>query len=95
MNDNEILSELRNRIVNGNSEGALDFIHKAIEANIEPKLILNEAIIRGAEEVGKKYEEDEYFLGDMLLAADAMNECMDVIKPKLAEEKHKLAGECC
>ena len=54
---------------------------------------MNKAIIHGAEEIGKKYEEDEYFLGDMLLAADAMNECMDVIKPKLKEEKHKLFGK--
>ncbi|MFX0029764.1 MAG: B12-binding domain-containing protein [Candidatus Hermodarchaeota archaeon] len=93
MNHDEILLELRNRIVKGNSEGALDFIHKAIDANIDPKQILNKAIIHGAEEVGRKYEEDEYFLGDMLLAADAMNECMDVIKPILTEEKHKSAGK--
>jgi 5-methyltetrahydrofolate--homocysteine methyltransferase len=93
LNDDEILLELRNRIIKGNSEGALEFIHKAVDANIEPKLILNEVIIRSAEEVGRKYEEDEYFLGDMLLAADAMNECMDVIRPILTEEKHKSAGK--
>jgi len=93
MNDNEILEKLRNSIVEGISEEALNFIHKANDANIDPKQILNEAIIRGAEEVGMKYEKGEYFLADMLLAADAINDCMDVIKPKLKEENHKSPGK--
>jgi len=93
LNDDEILDKLRDRIVEGISEEALDFIHKAIDANIDTKQILNEAIIRGAEEVGMRYEKGEYFLADMLLAADAINDCMDVIKPKLEEEKHKSPGK--
>ncbi len=93
MNDDEILDELRDRIVEGISEEALDFAHKAIAANIDPIQILNEAIICGAEEVGMKYEKGEYFLADMLLAADAINDCMDIVKPKLEEEKHKSPGK--
>ncbi|MHA1534654.1 MAG: cobalamin B12-binding domain-containing protein [Promethearchaeota archaeon] len=93
MNDEEILDKLRNSIIEGILEEALDFIHKAIDANIDTKQILNEAIIRGAEEVGVRYEKGEYFLADMLLAADAINDCMDVIKPKLVEEKHKSPGK--
>lgn len=93
MNDEEILDKLRDRIIEGILEEALDFIHKAIDANIDVKQILNEAIIRGAEEVGVRYEKGEYFLADMLLAADAINDCMDVIKPKLVEEKHKSPGK--
>lgn len=93
MKNDEILVILRNNIVEGDSEGAFEFTHKAIDANINAKKILNDAIIRAAEEVGRKYEEDEYFLGDMLLAADAMNECMSIIKPVLVEEKHKPAGK--
>ena len=93
MNDDDILEKLKNKIVEGNSEEALDFILKAIDANIDAKRILNEGLIRGAEEVGMKYEEGEYFLGDMLLAADAINDCMDVIKPKLEKENYKLHGK--
>ncbi|MFW9875977.1 MAG: B12-binding domain-containing protein [Candidatus Thorarchaeota archaeon] len=93
MKEDEILKKLRNNIVKGNSEEALDFIHKAIDTNVDPKLILNKAIIQGAEEVGMKYEEGQYFLADLLLAADAMIDCMDVIKPKLIEGKRKSLGK--
>ncbi|MFW9940536.1 MAG: B12-binding domain-containing protein [Candidatus Thorarchaeota archaeon] len=93
MKDNEILERLKISIVKGKSEEALDFMHQAIDANIDPKQLLNEAIIQGAEDVGLKYEEGEYFLADLLLAADAMIDCMDVIKPKLIEGKHKSLGK--
>jgi len=93
LKDNEILEKLKISIVKGKSEEALDFMHQAINANIDPKQILNEAIIRGAEDVGLKYEEGEFFLADLLLAADAMIDCMDIIKPKLIEGKHKSLGK--
>ena len=88
MNNDEILDYLRNCIVEGIPEEAVEFTYKAIKADIKSKQILNEAIIRGAEEVGIRYEKGEYFLADMLLAADAINECMVIIKPKLLGEKH-------
>jgi 5-methyltetrahydrofolate--homocysteine methyltransferase len=93
LKDNEILEKLKVSIVKGNSEEALDFMHTAIKANIDPKQILNEAIVQGAEEVGLKYEEGLYFLADLLLAADTMIDCMDVIKPKLIEGKDKSLGK--
>jgi len=89
LNDNEILEKLRKTIIKGKSEDTIDLTKKALKANIEPKRILNEVIIRGAEDIGLKYENGEYFLGDMLLAADAINDCMNVIKLKLKEGTHE------
>ncbi|MBY8985186.1 MAG: cobalamin-dependent protein [Candidatus Lokiarchaeota archaeon] len=85
MNDNDLLEKLRSTIIKGKSEDTIELTKRALKAKIDPKQILNEVIIRGAENVGLKYEEGEYFLGDMLLAADAINDCMNVIKPKLKE----------
>ncbi|MFX1279347.1 MAG: B12-binding domain-containing protein [Promethearchaeota archaeon] len=93
MKEDEILTNLRNSIIEGNSEEAVNYILKAIDANINPKRILDDAIISGAQEVGMKYEKGKYFLADMILAADAMNECMVFIKPKLVEDKHKSLGK--
>ncbi|MFX0081564.1 MAG: B12-binding domain-containing protein [Candidatus Hodarchaeota archaeon] len=93
MNDRGILEKVRNSIVEGKSEKAINYVNKALDMNIDPKLILNEAIISSAEKVGLKYEKDEFFLADMLLAADTMIDCMDVIKPKLIEGKHKSLGK--
>ena len=89
LNENDLLEKLRSTIIKGKSEDTIDLTKRALKAKVDPKRILNEAIIRGADNVGLKYEKGEYFLGDMLLAADAINDCMNVIKPKLKEGTHE------
>ena len=93
MNEIEIINKLRNAIIEGISEEVIEIIKMAIEKNIDLKRILNEAIIKGAEIVGEKYENGEYFLADMLLAGDVINDSMDIIKPKLKAEQHETIGK--
>ncbi len=93
MNENEILEKLRRTIIDGNPEDSIDLVNEALKAMIDPKRILNDAIIRGAEEVGLKYERGEFFLADMLLAADAINDSMDIIRPKLKEGQQETMGK--
>ncbi len=93
MNENEILEELRRTLNEGISEDAVNLVNEALEAKIDPKRILNDAIIRGAEDVGIKYENGEYFLADMLLAADAINDSMDIIRLKLKEGQQETMGK--
>ncbi|MHA1913696.1 MAG: cobalamin B12-binding domain-containing protein [Promethearchaeota archaeon] len=93
MKDNEILEKLMSAIINGNPEDAVGLVNKSLEAGIDPRRLLNDVIIRGAEEVGLKYEREEFFLADMLLAADAINVCMDEIKLKLKDGAHLTLGK--
>ncbi|HEC40987.1 MAG TPA: cobalamin-binding protein [bacterium] len=93
MNEIEIIDKLRTAIIEGISEEAINFVKMALEMNIDPEHILNEAIIKGAEDVGKKYENDEYFLGDMLLAADAINDSMEIIRLELKEGQYETIGK--
>lgn len=39
---------------------------------------------QGMEEVGKRFEEGEYFVGDLIYAGEIMVEAMDIMKPALA-----------
>jgi 5-methyltetrahydrofolate--homocysteine methyltransferase len=93
LGEHEALQNLKNAIVEGFSEDVADHVKQALDAQVNAKRILNEAIISGAEEVGKKYEKGEYFLADMLLAADAINDAMDLIKSKLEEGTHQSPGK--
>ncbi|MFX1324791.1 MAG: B12-binding domain-containing protein [Promethearchaeota archaeon] len=92
MIENEILEEIKNAIIEGISEDAVKFINIALSSKFDTKRILNEAIINGAEKVGEKYEKGEYFLADMLLAADAINDCMEKIKPTLEKGRYDTSG---
>ncbi|MFX1489429.1 MAG: B12-binding domain-containing protein [Promethearchaeota archaeon] len=93
MNDNEILNKLRNTIIKANSEEASILIKEALDINIDTKRIINEAIIEGAEEVGLKYEEGDYFLADMLLTADVINNCMSIIKTRFKDKSYETLGK--
>jgi methylmalonyl-CoA mutase cobalamin-binding domain/chain len=93
LNDIEILKRLKKSIIEGIPEDAVDLVNKALKAKIDPKRILNDAIISGAEHVGLKYENGEYFLADMLLAADAINDSMDIIRLKLNEGQQAKMGK--
>jgi methylmalonyl-CoA mutase cobalamin-binding domain/chain len=54
-----------------------------IDAGTEPQSIMK-ALTDGMNEVGKRYEEGEYFLTELVLAGETMKEAFAVLKPHLA-----------
>jgi 5-methyltetrahydrofolate--homocysteine methyltransferase len=93
LDEKTILAKLRKVIISGLPEDATELVYEALEAGVDSKRLLNDAVIQGAETVGLKYEEGEFFLGDMLLAADAINNCIDAIKLKLKDADHLTLGK--
>ena len=55
----------------------------ALAAGIEPRTLLDDHLIRGIEEVGKKFESKEYFLPQLLSGADALRRAMKFLEPHL------------
>lgn len=63
-------------------EQLLEDVKKAVEAgDVQQALGACQA---GMEEVGKRFEEGEYFVGDLIFAGEIMVEAMDIMKPALA-----------
>ncbi len=83
MDKNEIIIKLKDSIIEGLVEESAKNVKLAIDLGIGAKAILNEAVIKGAEEVGKRFENKEFFIADLLLAGDAIKESMDVLRPNL------------
>lgn len=86
MSNDEIIKDLQKAIIDGIPEDAAEKVKEALDASIDYKVILNDGIVKGAEKVGKLYEEGEYFLTDMLMAGDAINLVMGVLKPIMKEK---------
>ncbi len=83
MNEEESLEKLKNAILRGDSNKAIQFVNESIKTGIEVKEILNRAILKGAEEAGNLYERDEYFLPDLLMTGDAINAATETLKNSL------------
>lgn len=92
MNEKEVINKLEESIIHGSIENSIKYLELAIDMNLDPKIILNKAIIKGADEVGKMYEDEKYFLADLILVGDAINECMNLIKPILKAKNEESLG---
>lgn len=59
-----------------------DLVQEKLEEGAEPQEILG-ALTRGMNEVGRLYEENEYFLPELVLAGETMKAAFKVLKPHL------------
>ncbi|MGL6226052.1 MAG: corrinoid protein [Thermoguttaceae bacterium] len=85
-------SALFEAIVNGDLQTALSEVNAQIGAGVQPRVILEEQMIPAMGEVGQKFEENEFFVPELLIAGRAMQECMKVLNPLLKQSGVEKAG---
>ena len=78
------LKTLYDSVVNGEIEEVADGVNAALAAGEAPDRILNEALIPAMGEVGRLFEEQEYYVPEMLISAKAMQGGLAILKPLLA-----------
>ena len=78
------LKKLHDAILNGNVKSALAVTRQAIAENCNPGEIINGTMIPAMQEVGRLYEQEEYFIPEMLLSARAMKGALELLRPLLA-----------
>jgi 5-methyltetrahydrofolate--homocysteine methyltransferase len=65
----------------------------ALEAGVSPADILQEGLIAAMGEVGRLFEEGEYFVPEMLIAARAMKAGLTILQPLLVDSGVEPAGK--
>lgn len=83
--------ELYDAILNGNAKAAHAATQAALEAGANPMQLIAETMVPAMDEVGKLFEEEEYFVPELLLAGRAMKSAMELIKPLLTAAGQKMA----
>jgi len=61
--------------------GAAEWTEKALEAEIPASEILDKGLVIGMHNIGEKFSKGEAFIPDLLIAAQAMNAAMEMLKP--------------
>ena len=90
---NEKLTNLYDAILEGDVASAKDGVLSALDSGLEPGNILAEGMIAAMKEVGRCFEEGEYFVPEMLIAARAMQAALALLKPHLVQSNVKSAGK--
>jgi 5-methyltetrahydrofolate--homocysteine methyltransferase len=80
-----MLQPVYTSILEGNMKAAPQHVQAAADAGVAPEVILNQGMIAAMSEVGRLFEEGEYFVPEMLIAARAMQASLAVLKPYLVE----------
>jgi 5-methyltetrahydrofolate--homocysteine methyltransferase len=76
------LQQLTEAIIKGNRKEAVRLTQEAIDAGADPKTTLD-AMVAGMDEVGKRFQANEVFVPEMLIAARAMKESIALLEPLL------------
>lgn len=76
--------ELTELIVELELDDIADAVKSALEEDKKDPLEILTALTKGMDEVSRRYEEFEYFLGELVLAGDTMKAGLEVLKPALA-----------
>lgn len=86
------LQKLYEAVLTGNAKDATAVAEAALAEGVEPLKLVNEAMIPAMDEVGRRFEANEYFVPELLIAARAMKSALEKIKPHLAKSGAQPTG---
>jgi len=80
-----LFEEMVKATIAGDEEQCKSLAEKAIEKGVDPFQAIQDGFARGMRIIGDKFAKLECFLPEVMLAADAMNAAVEVLKPNLMQ----------
>ncbi|MCC6392085.1 MAG: corrinoid protein [Bryobacterales bacterium] len=87
------LAQLHEAIINGNARTAAAVVNTAIAEGAQPMALIHDYMIPAMDEVGRRFECEEYFVPELLLSARAMKAALEPLRPLLASSGVQPAGK--
>lgn len=89
------LHEISVQLQAGKAKIVKGLVQQAIDEGISAQRILEEGLLDGMNIVGEKFKNNEIFVPEVLIAARAMNQGANLLKPLLAQEGAQATGRVC
>lgn len=86
------LETIYKNVIAGQAQEVEQGVQGALDQGIEADVILTESLIPAMGEVGKRFEEGEFFVPEMLISARAMKAGLAILKPYLVDSGVESAG---
>ena len=91
MDQKEILGNLSMAIIEGDEDKAKEYAHEALRSQMDPLKAVEQGLSKGMIVLGERFEKGEIFLPDLLIAADAFNRAIEILKPAMEAQKKQVA----
>lgn len=85
----ELLKRLSDGVVEMEEEDVAEAAREYLDAGYPAFDAIMEGLVDGMNRAGVLFEEEEYFVTDILLCSDAMYAGLDILRPYLPETDHK------
>lgn len=79
----EYLEKMAKMVVEMEDEEIGDLCREYLKEGYDPEDAIFNGLIKGMNEVGRLFEEEEYFISDLLICSDAMYNGIDVLKENI------------
>lgn len=89
----EIFEDLARGVVDMDEALTVQAAHEAIAAGIEAYEAITGGLTAGMEIVSQKYEQEEYFVPEVLICSDAMYAGLEVLRPHLKSDAVKVSAK--
>jgi len=88
-----LLKPIYEGVMEGDQDLVIDGVKAALENKVSAEVILKQGMMTAMAKVGELYEEGEYFVPELLIAARAMQGGLDILKPLLTSEDVQPVGK--
>jgi len=85
----DILKKLSDAVVDMDEELAVSAANEALTSGVDAYEAIESGLSNGMERAGQLFEEEEYFIPELLMCSDAMYAGLDVLKPHLKSDGSK------
>lgn len=89
----ERLKPIFDALIDGDHRGVAGHVQTALDAGLEAEFILKEGMVAAMNEVGRLFEEGEFYVPEMLVSARAMQAGLALLKPRLVQANVAAAGK--
>ena len=79
------LNAIAETLIAGKADDVKALVQAAIDDGTDVKAILEDGLIAGMNEVGRRFKANEFYVPEVLIAARAMHYGMEILEPKLEE----------
>lgn len=83
VNKEEIYKRLADAVVNMEEEDTVNICNQVISENFDAYEAINNGLSAGMDQAGKLFDEEEYFVPELLICSDAMYAGLEVLKPHI------------
>ena len=89
----DFFQEIYDMILDMDDENICDKVQEALDAGLSPQDILEKGMVSAMDEIGRLYEEGDFFIPEMLVCAETMKKGMEILRPQLSKAGVEPAGK--